>query len=93
MPKPKSTEFMIKFVQDYLDGASSRLDWDLDFNHYLILHYPKMERENPDVADCFAFYLSENGFDCAESLSDEEHRLFIRKQFDLFHDTLKSGLL
>ncbi|GHU94610.1 hypothetical protein FACS1894208_05990 [Clostridia bacterium] len=50
---------MIEFVQDYLDGEDNRLDWNLDFNHYLIQHYPKMERENLDVAECFAFYLAE----------------------------------
>jgi hypothetical protein len=63
MAKTKSTDFMIRFVRDYLNGENSRLDWDLDFNHYLIQHYPKMARENAEVADCFAFYLSEEGYD------------------------------
>ena len=88
----KSTNFMITFVKDYLSGDSDRLTWDLDFNHYLIEHYPKMEREDPELAECFAFYLSDQGFDRAEHLPDDEHREFIRKQFDMFNAALYDGL-
>ncbi len=43
----KSTDFLINFVRGYLDGENSRLD--LDYDHYIIEHYPRMERENPDM--------------------------------------------
>ena len=42
MKKNTSTEFMMTFVQSYLDGERSRMDFDLDFSHYLIKHYKKM---------------------------------------------------
>jgi len=70
---------MMAFVQEYLDGKRSRLDFDLDFNHYLIKHYAKMERENPDLAECFNFYLAEDGFDLTEGLTDDQHRRLIQK--------------
>jgi hypothetical protein len=92
MAKAKSTEFMFEFVQDYLDGKSERLDFDLDFNHYLIQHYPKMERENPYIADCFSFYLSEEGQDRSEGLSDAEHKKLIRRQFKEFKSALRDGI-
>jgi hypothetical protein len=81
------------FVRDYLSGVNSRLDWDLDFNHYLIENYPYMERENFEIADCFVFYLSDNGYDVAENLPDDEHLEYIREQFDEFKAALRDGLL
>ena len=84
MAKKTGFDFMITFVQEYLDGEMDRLGFDLDFNHYLIKHYPKMERENPDMADCFAFYLAEQGFDRGDGLSDADHKKLIRKQCGLF---------
>ena len=82
---------MMSFVQEYLNGELDRLDWDLDFNHYLIKHYPKMERENQDLAECFNFYLAERGFDVAEDLPDDEHREFIRGQFAKLKETIRDG--
>jgi hypothetical protein len=52
---------MMDFVQEYLDGVRNRVDFDLDFNHYLIENYAKMEREGGELADCFQFYLAEEG--------------------------------
>ena len=46
----------------------------------LIRHYAKMERENPDLAECFNFYLAEDGFDKAVGLSDDRYRKLFKKQ-------------
>ena len=54
---------MIAFVQEYLNRKRSRLDFDLDFSHYLMKLYAKMNHENPDLAECFNFYLTGEGFD------------------------------
>lgn len=54
---------MMNFVQEYLDGERSCLNVDLDFSHYLIKHYGKMERADAELAECFNFYLAEEGFD------------------------------
>ena len=91
MKKTKHMDFMIDFVKDYLSGESTRLDFDLDFDRYLIEHYHGMERENPEAAECFAFYLSEEGIDRSENLSDAEHKKFIRRQFRYFTDALRDG--
>lgn len=91
MAKKSGTEFMIEFVQDYLDGSTDRLGWDLDFCHYLMKHYPKMERENSELAECFNFYLAEQGFDEGVGLSDTEHKLLIQRQFDKFNEALRDG--
>jgi len=40
-----------------------------------------MERENADLADCFNFYLAEQGFDQAHGLPDAEHRKVIQGQY------------
>lgn len=91
MQKNTASEFMMTFVQEYLDGKRSRLDFDLDFSHYLMKHYAKMDRENPDLAECFNFYLAEEGFDHAEVLSDDRHRKLIQKQFNKFKAALRDG--
>jgi hypothetical protein len=87
----KSIDFMVAFVKDYLAGENNRLGWDLDFNHYMIEHFPNMERENPYVADCFALYISEQGFDHGEHMNDVEHKKLIRRQFIKFSDAITDG--
>ena len=93
MPKNTATEFMMTFVQSYLDGERSRLDFDLDFNHYLIKHYAKMKRANHDLAECFYFYIVEEGFDQTEGLSNDQHKKLIQKQFNEFKAALRDGFL
>jgi len=83
---------MMNFVQEYLDGDMDRLGFDLDFDHYLIENYPKMERENRDVAECFYFYLSEEGIDQSDDLDDAPHKKLIREQWDKFQSALQDGL-
>ena len=92
MPRKSGMSYMMAFVQEYLDGELDRLDWDLDFNHYLIKHYPKMEREDSELADCFNYYLAEEGFDKAQGLPDAAHRKFIGKQFEEFKEAVRGGL-
>jgi len=82
---------MMAFVQEYLDGKRSRLNFDLDFSYELMNHYPKMEREDIDLAECFNFYLAEEGFDKADGLSDVAHKKLIRKQFKEFKAVMRDG--
>jgi len=84
---------MMNFVQDYLDNKIDRFDWDLEFATYLSKHYPKMHRESSELAECFVFYLVEEGFDQGVGLNDAEHKKLIRKQFKEFKAALKDGLL
>ena len=94
MPRQKTgLAFMMEFVQEYLDGNNDRLGFDLDFNHYLIKHYPKMEREAGELADCFCFYLAEEGFDQTQGLSDAAHKKLIRKQYSEFKAAMNDGIL
>jgi len=85
--------FMFAFVEDYLSGEADRLTFDLDFNHYLMEHYPRMERKNAELAECFVFYLAEQGHDVAQGLSDAAHKKLIRKQYNEFVAAMNDGLL
>ena len=89
MPTNTAIEFMMNFVQSYLDGERSRMDFDLDFSHYLMKHYAKMERANPNLAECFNFYLAVEGFDHTEGLSNDQHKKLIQKQFNEFKAALR----
>ncbi|MCL2121703.1 MAG: hypothetical protein FWH28_05570 [Clostridiales bacterium] len=84
---------MMEFVQRYLDGTLSRIEFDLDFNDHLKKHYRKMERETGELADCFAFYLAEEGCDVAHGLSDADHKKLIRKQFQEFNAAMSDDIL
>jgi len=92
MPKKSGMKYMMGFVQEYLNGEMDRLGFDLDFIHYLIENYPKMERENAELAECFNFYLAEQGFDKVQRLSDAEHKKLIRKQYKEFESVMNDGL-
>lgn len=91
MPKNNAFAFMMTFVQEYLDGQRSRLDFDLDFSHYLIKHYAKMEQADTELAECFNFYLAEEGFDRALGLPDSQHKKLMRKQFNEFKAAMEDG--
>jgi len=92
MPEKNGMEFMIEFVREYLSGELSRMDFDLDFNHYLIKHYPIMERQNTELAECFYFYLAEGGFNQVIGLSDAQHKKLIRRQFSQFEAVMRDGI-
>jgi len=51
-----------------------------------------MERENRDLAECFNFYLAEEGFDRTKGLSDAQHKKLIRSQFNEFEAAMHDGL-
>ena len=92
MAKLNATKFMMSFVQEYLDGDMDRLGFELDFNHYLIENYPKMELEYNDLAEYFYFCLGEQGHDKGSGLSDDEHKELIRQQFDEFKAAMRDGI-
>jgi len=94
MPRQKTgMAFMKEFVQGYLNGSLERLDWDLDFIHYLIKHYPKMEREDAEAAECFNFFFAERGFDHGMGLTDVDHKNHIKQCFDDFLSAEIDGFL
>ena len=93
MPKLSGTKFMMSFVEEYLNGGMNRISFDLDFNHYLIEHAAKMEREYPDLAECFHYYLAEQGIEQADRLNDSEHKKLIRKQWSKVKSAMRDGLL
>ena len=93
MSRKSTLKIMMDFVQNYLDGKSSRLDFDLDFNHYLNDNFANLEWEVGDLADCFAFYLAEEGYDKSHGLSDAAHMKLIKEQYEEFLDAMQSDIL
>jgi len=52
-----------------------------------------MERKNRDLADCFYYYLAEEGFDQRQGLADGDHKKLIRRQFNKFKAAMRDGFL
>ena len=92
MERKSNTERMLDFVREYLDGDMPRMFFDLDFYHFFNKYYPAMERQNPEMAGCFAYYLSEEGVDVSEGLADSEHKKLLRRQFKKFTDARGDGM-
>ncbi|MFP3154963.1 hypothetical protein LQZ18_11180 [Lachnospiraceae bacterium ZAX-1] len=92
MARKSNAELMFQFVQDYLDGNMPRMFFDLDFDHYFIQYYLAMERQDSDMAQCFAYYLSEQGIDMSDGLSDAQHKKLIKSQWKKFTAALHSGM-
>ncbi|MDR2972969.1 MAG: hypothetical protein LBU83_13770 [Bacteroidales bacterium] len=76
-----------------MDGKLDRMSFDLDFGHYLMKYYPMKESNIVAIADCFNYYLAEEGFDKTDGLPDMEHKKLIRKQFYEFKSAMHDGLL
>jgi hypothetical protein len=93
MPRKSNTQLMFDFVLDYLDGNMERMFFDMDFDYYLVQYFPAMQRKSPDMADCFAYYLSEQGVDVSDGLSDAQHKKLIRRQWKEFIRATQGGLL
>ncbi len=92
MPRKSNTQLMFDFVLEYIGGVMERMFFDMDFNHYFIKYYPAMERQDSEMAECFAFYLAEQGVDVSNHLSDDQHKKLIRRQWDQFNAAIKDGI-
>ena len=84
---------MIDYVKDFIEGRMERWEFDIDYSAYMIEHYPKMERENPQLADCFVYYIDEQGFEAGEGLSDNKYKQLIKKRFNQFMSVFDDGIL
>ena len=50
----KHTKFMINFISDFINGETERYFFNLDYNAYVIEHFPYMEIEDSRLGDRFA---------------------------------------
>jgi hypothetical protein len=78
----KNINFMMNMVNEFLSGKMSRLDFELDFNHELKARYNKMCREHQEYAEVFYDWLSEDGVDKSDGLSDKAFKRLIREQYN-----------
>ena len=83
---------MVDFVNQYLEGEMDRLEFDLDFICNLEENYPKMQKENRELAEFFHFRFAERGLDRADGLCDDKHKDLIEDQWDDFVDAMENGL-
>jgi hypothetical protein len=84
---------MIDYVKDFIEGRMERWEFDLDYSANMIEHYPRMERENPQLADCFVCYIDEQGFEAGQDLPDGKYKALIKKRFKQFMSVFDDGIL
>lgn len=46
--------FLMEYISDYLSGSVQQWEFDLDYDGYVIDHFPAMEASNPALARRFA---------------------------------------
>ena len=80
--KTPNIDFMMDYVNDFLEGRLDRFFFELDFDHNLMTHFAKMKREDPEYAEAFAYYISDFGVDCGNALTDDEYKELIQRQYD-----------
>jgi hypothetical protein len=74
---------MIGFIKDFIDGEIDSYFFKLDYDAYVIEHFPYMENENPALADRFVNtidYTYENIIN--QELTDDEFRTRISAAFN-----------
>jgi len=91
--KSPNIDFMMEYVKDYLEGRMKRWEFDIDFDHHIMTRYAKMERENSEYAEAFAYYISTCGVDVGEKLSDAAYEKLIRRQYKELLDLVADGFL
>jgi len=84
---------MIDYVRDFIEGRMERWEFDIDYSAAMIKHYPRMERECPQLADCFVYYIDKRGFEVGEDLPDEKYRQLIEARFEEFMSVFEDGIL
>jgi len=84
---------MIDYVKDFIEGRIERWEFDLDYSANMIEHYPKMERENPQLAECFAWYIDHQGYEKGDNLPDDKFKMLIERRFKQFMSVFDDGIL
>jgi hypothetical protein len=89
----KNIDYMMNMVREYLDGATPRYIFELDFETEILSRYRKMARENKEYAELFYDLISEAGVDVGVDLSDEEFKSLIRRQYKRVISIADEGFL
>jgi predicted ATPase len=89
----KHTKFMINFISDFINGETERYFFNLDYNAYVIEHFPYMEIEDSRLANRFANTI-DRAYEHGTSLrlSDEEFRIEISKAFEKWLGSKKADI-
>jgi len=91
--KLTNINYMRDYVIDFIEGRIGRIEFDLDFPDHIKKRYRKMERECPELADCFHCYLVEQGYDEGQDLPDDEYIELIKERYDQFLSVFNDGIL
>jgi hypothetical protein len=83
--------FMMNLVNSYISGEIPRHIFELDFQSELLSRYKKRVREDREYAEVFYEWLSEDGVDSGDGLSDAAFKRLIKKQYDDVKDIVASG--
>jgi len=85
--------FMMNLVDSYISGKITRTDFELDFRSELSARYKKMAREDREYAEVFYEWLSDDGVDSGDGLSDAAFKRLIKHQYNEVKDIAASGFL
>jgi len=83
--------FMMNLVDSYISGKTTRTDFELDFRSELTARYKKMVREDREYAEVFYEWLSEDGVDSGDGLTDAAFKRLIKQQYNEVKDIAASG--
>jgi hypothetical protein len=83
-----SIQFMMDYVERYIEGRLDRLDFDLDFPYLITKQFVNMDRENHDLTEFFVCALEKQGLYASQGLSNFDHKRLIEKRYREFQSVL-----
>ena len=83
MKLKKHGAFLIEFVESFVNGEISRLEFDLDYSGYVIEHFPGFEAETPRLAAKFGRIIDAS-YDSCSWMVDDSFRMTMSDALDEF---------
>lgn len=91
--KTPNIDFVMNMTKSYLGGKIDCITFTLDFPYEIEQRYNRMVRENREYAELIYDYLVEEGTNESDSLTDDQFKKLIRKQYKYIKDVAREGFL
>lgn len=91
--KTPNIDFVMNMTKFYLGGKIDCITFTLDFPYEIEQRYNRMVRENREYAELIYDYLVEEGTNESDSLTDDQFKKLIRKQYKYIKDVAREGFL
>ena len=83
--------FIMNLVDEYLEGKTSRIEFEFEFETELSSRYKKMQREDAEYAEIIYDWLFVAGIDAGTHFSDAQFKRLMKRQYNEVRDIADGG--